>query len=236
MKKVVIDEAQDYSFFELYSLRHAFQTDLFTIVGDLAQGIYRYRGLKEWESLIGSVFQNVNYLKLQKTYRTTIEIMNLANELLELMPENLPKAEPVVRHGEKPQFINRNQGWLEIFKEKLSDLKASGMKSFAVVTKTQKEAALAAEQLDDIGAEFTMFDETQSQMTDRMVLPVYLAKGLEFDVVFLYSEGHSYQETTLDVKLLYVAMTRPLHRLFLIGENPEDFLLNHAHPSSFGYV
>ncbi|ASF38624.1 DNA helicase [Halobacillus halophilus] len=236
VKKVVIDEAQDYSFFELYSLRHAFQTDLFTIVGDLAQGIYRYRGLKEWESLIGSVFQNVNYLKLQKTYRTTIEIMNLANELLELMPENLPKAEPVVRHGEKPQFINRNQGWLEIFKEKLSDLKASGMKSFAVVTKTQKEAALAAEQLDDIGAEFTMFDETQSQMTDRMVLPVYLAKGLEFDVVFLYSEGHSYQETTLDVKLLYVAMTRPLHRLFLIGENPEDFLLNHAHPSSFGYV
>jgi len=235
-KKVVIDEAQDYSFFELYSLRHAFQTDLFTIVGDLAQGIYRYRGLKEWESLMGSVFQNVNYLKLQKTYRTTIEIMNLANELLELMPENLPKAEPVVRHGEKPQFINRNQRWQEIFKEKLRDLKAGGMKSFAVVTKTQKEAALAAEQLDDIGAGFTMFDETQSQMTDRMVLPVYLAKGLEFDVVFLYSEGHSYQETTLDVKLLYVAMTRPLHRLFLIGENPEDFLLNHAHPSSFSYV
>ncbi|MFZ0368071.1 MAG: RNA polymerase recycling motor HelD [Halobacillus sp.] len=235
-KKVVIDEAQDYSFFELYSLRHVFQTDLFTIVGDLAQGIYRYRGLKEWESLMGNVFQNVNYLKLQKTYRTTIEIMNLANELLELMPENLPKAEPVVRHGEKPQFINRNQGWQEIFREKLRDLKASGMKSFAVVTKTQKEAALAAEQLDDIGTGFTMFDETQSQMTDRMVLPVYLAKGLEFDVVFLYSEGHSYQETTLDVKLLYVAMTRPLHRLFLIGENPEDFLLNHAHPSSYSYV
>jgi DNA helicase II / ATP-dependent DNA helicase PcrA len=68
-------------------------------------------------------------------------------------------------------------------------------------------------------------EEGQEIMGDRMILPAYLAKGLEFDVVFLYNGLHPYQSNELDIKMLYVAMTRPLHRLYLIGRQPEDFLL-----------
>ncbi|KHE67566.1 3'-5' exonuclease, partial [Halobacillus sp. BBL2006] len=224
-KKIVIDEAQDYSFLEIYSLRRAFHTDLFTIVGDLAQGIYRYRGLKNWEVLSDEVFRNVNYLTLQKTYRTTIEIMDLANELLELMPDELPKAEPVVRHGELPTFLPRVKEWKTSFKQMMVQLQTIGMSSFAIVTKTQRDADHVAGELEGMEVGFTKLQE-EGGMSDRMILPAYLAKGLEFDVVFLYSNHHPYQRKELDIKMLYVAMTRPLHRLFLIGNAPEDFLLD----------
>ncbi|UOQ43601.1 AAA family ATPase [Halobacillus salinarum] len=225
MKKIVIDEAQDYSYFEIFSLRRAFRTDLFTIVGDLAQGIYRYRGLKDWDTLMKDVFPKATYLTLQKTYRTTIEIMDAANQLLALMPEQLPKAEPVVRHGEKPIFAPLTQTWTKYVGEVVQELKGQNMASFAVITKTWKEAELAASTLAEAGLPFQLMDEEQG-MGDCMVLPAYLAKGLEFDVVFLYCKEHAYQLNEMDIKMLYVAMTRPLHRLFLIGENRETFLLS----------
>ncbi len=225
MKKVVIDEAQDYSFLEFYSLKKAFQTDLFTIVGDLAQGIYRYRGLRSWESL-NEVFRQPNYLTLQKTYRTTIEIMDLANRLLTLMPEDLPTAEPVVRHGPLPTFIEKQPGWQEAFLNIVNQLSEEGMKSFAIVTKTMKETA-AVHSIPEIRSlQFEPLNE-ETEMGERMILPAYLAKGLEFDVVFLFSEDAPFTRNELDIKVLYVAMTRPLHRLYMIGNHPDDFLLHH---------
>ena len=224
-KKVVIDEAQDYSFMEVFSLRRALQTDLFTIVGDLAQGIYHYRGLKSWEVLQEDIFPSANYLTLQKTYRTTIEIMNLANELLGRMAEELPKAEPVVRHGELPAFIQKGENWIHTIYRIIAELMDRGMKSFAIVTKSKQDAVQVAEELSPLKLEFATLEEGQEIMGDRMILPAYLAKGLEFDVVFLYNDAHPYQNNELDIKMLYVAMTRPLHRLYLIGREPEDFLL-----------
>ncbi|SFJ61156.1 DNA helicase-2 / ATP-dependent DNA helicase PcrA [Halobacillus dabanensis] len=227
-KKVVIDEAQDYSFMEIYSLRKAFHTDLFTIVGDLAQGIYHYRGLKSWERLQDEIFPSANYLTLQKTYRTTIKIMNLANALLDRMTEKLPKAEPVVRHGDLPAFIRKNNNWPQTIYKIIEELFCNGMKSFAIVTKSKHDALQVAEELSSLKLGFATLEEEQGSMGERMILPAYLAKGLEFDVVFLYNDSHPYQNSELDTKMLYVAMTRPLHRLYLIGRQPEDFLLGES--------
>ncbi|MFL6558359.1 MAG: HelD family protein, partial [Bacillus sp. (in: firmicutes)] len=99
MKSVFIDEAQDYSYFQFSALKEGFETDLFTIVGDLAQGIHSYRGLNSWEPLVKEIFPNANYQTLQKSYRTTVEIMHLANDILSIMDKDLPKVEPVIRHG-----------------------------------------------------------------------------------------------------------------------------------------
>ncbi|MER2059489.1 MAG: UvrD-helicase domain-containing protein [Niallia sp.] len=101
-KNIVIDEVQDYSEFQLYALKAGLETDMFTLVGDLAQGIHSYRGLQNWDALQQTVFPRANYMTLQKSYRTTIEIMFLANEILHLLDQDLPKVKPVVRHGEKP--------------------------------------------------------------------------------------------------------------------------------------
>ena len=77
-KNIVIDEAQDYSFMELLSLKKSLDTDMFTLVGDLAQGIHSYRGLISWQEVLDFIFPRATYTELQKSYRTTVEIMEKA--------------------------------------------------------------------------------------------------------------------------------------------------------------
>ncbi len=81
MRVVFIDEVQDYSEFQLAALQDGLETDMFTMVGDLAQGIHSYRALTSWEP-VRELFPRATYTTLQKSYRTTIEIMQLANKVL----------------------------------------------------------------------------------------------------------------------------------------------------------
>ncbi|KGP73101.1 RNA polymerase recycling motor HelD [Pontibacillus yanchengensis] len=229
-KKVVMDEAQDYSFMEFVSLRRALNTELFTIVGDLAQGIYQYRGLPSWQLLQNKLFTSPNYLTLQKTYRTTIEIMNVANELLNYMTESVPKAEPVVRHGDKPVFYSMEQkGWETELVERYKSLKRKGVKTFAFIGKSKQECQLIYDHLQPFFPDtIQLLGEEEEMVTDKIiVLPIYLSKGLEFDCVSLMSFQEGYHFHELDMKLLYVAMTRPLHYLYFYGKQYSDFLLDH---------
>ena len=111
IKYVVIDEAQDFSHFQFYALKEIFKTQLFTILGDLSQGIHSYRSIRNWDYVLNNIFDSdkSRYLKLEQSYRTTIEIMDLANEVIKLIPdEKVILAKPVVRHGEKPSVIQYN--------------------------------------------------------------------------------------------------------------------------------
>ena len=59
-----------------------------------------------------------------------------------------------------------------------------------------------------------------------MVLPVALTKGLEFDTVILWkSDTEHYGENAREAKLLYVAITRALHELYLVGDQEVSALL-----------
>ncbi|EDL62994.1 RNA polymerase recycling motor HelD [Bacillus sp. SG-1] len=230
-KNVVIDEAQDYSYMQLYSLKTALQTDMFTLVGDLAQGIHSYRGLESWEPVYKEIFPRATYTELQKSYRTTIEIMEEANKLLKKLPHDFPQVNPVVRHGDKPEFFSYDKK--EELVERLSHL-ISGLReeedfqTFAVIGKTMRDCEKIAGLLE---AKFPggvkLLAEQESIPKDRIVVvPSYLSKGLEFDVVVITSIDEQYNEDNeLDIKLLYVGMTRPLHRLYFFGKNKSDFLL-----------
>ena len=46
-----------------------------------------------------------------------------------------------------------------------------------------------------------------------MILPAYLAKGLEFDAVILYDAGAAVYAEAKERKLFYTACTRALHYL-----------------------
>lgn len=58
---IVIDEAQDYSNFQLLMLKNIAVNDSFTIVGDIGQGIYYYKGIESWQKLIEEVFNGATY-------------------------------------------------------------------------------------------------------------------------------------------------------------------------------
>ena len=229
-RNIVIDEAQDYSNFQLYSLKVGLETDMFTIVGDLAQGIHSYRGLKNWETLKNVIFPRANFMTLQKSYRTTIDIMNVANEVLGLMNQDLPKVEPVVRRGNKPT-LNLYETDNELQQEIQAALKTvdeSGYQSIALIGKTEQECKDIYKLLKKkLERPIQLLKENEGIKSDHLVIvPSYLSKGLEFDAVLIVSLRERYSLDEIDIKLLYVAMTRPMHQLYLFAKAKEDVLLN----------
>lgn len=231
MKSIFIDEAQDYSYFQFAALKEGFETDLFTIVGDLAQGIHSYRGLNSWEPLVKEIFPNANYQALQKSYRTTVEIMQLANDILSIMDKDLPIVEPVIRHGNKPRFTKIDSNNLlqvrEILEDDIQLLKKEDLNSIAIIGRTDKECLRIYNMLKNSNLPIQLLEEKEDMKKGSVViLPSHLSKGLEFDAVLILTLEEAYSEEELDIKLLYVAMTRPMHRLYLYAKTESDFLLN----------
>ena len=238
MQSIFIDEAQDYSYFQFAALKEGFNTDLFTIVGDLAQGIHSYRGLNSWAPVLKDIFPNANYQSLQKSYRTTVEIMNLANDILQLIDQDLPKVEPVIRHGQKPHFktidpTNLEQVRLQL-EQDIAALIAEELHSIAIIGRTERECQRIHQLFENSHLPIQLLEEKQEMKKGHIViLPSYLSKGLEFDAVMIVCLEERYSKVDLDVKLLYVSMTRPMHRLYLYGRGPSDFLLHHANDIHF---
>jgi len=52
-----------------------------------------------------------------------------------------------------------------------------------------------------------------------------LSKGLEFDAVIIINIDDIYNEDELDLKLLYVAMTRAQHKLFVYYKEGNNNIL-----------
>jgi DNA helicase-2/ATP-dependent DNA helicase PcrA len=229
-KSIVIDEAQDYTMFEMFVLKKVCGTELFTILGDLSQGIHGYRGMKNWESLIKYVFPKANYLTLESSYRTTIEIMNLANAVLQGNSEvRVPLAVPVVRYGSKPMYVsyNRKNELVQAIEQFVQKGKKESFRSFALVAKTKEECQSLFRMLEKSNVQAALVTEQQELNHDYIsILPIHIAKGLEFDCVGIVSYNEVFTHEELDVKLMYVAMTRPLHRLSVFAREKEDVLLH----------
>jgi DNA helicase II / ATP-dependent DNA helicase PcrA len=228
-KNIVIDEAQDYSYMQLYSLKRALETDMFTLVGDLAQGIHSYRGLQSWEPVYRDIFPRATYTELQKSYRTTIEIMEEANKLLSLLPYDFPKVNPVVRHGDSPSFNEYVEldELASLIEKKVDAGREGGFQTFAVIGKSMKDCVKISEILQKRRpGKVKLLEEQESIPKDQIVVvPSYLSKGLEFDVVFIAAVDEAFNpKNELDIKLQYVAMTRPLHKLAFIGKGRDQFI------------
>ncbi|MEL7649136.1 MAG: RNA polymerase recycling motor HelD [Sedimentibacter sp.] len=232
IKYVVIDEAQDFSLFQFYALRKIFNTDFFTILGDLSQGIHSYRSIRDWKTVMSKVFdaESSQYLTLEQSYRTTIEIMDLANEVIRLIPnEELILAKPVVRHGELPEISEFKSGRELISQagKKVVELMSEGYKSIALIGKTPKECQIVHRELKKNKQLDVRLLEGKEEEYDNpiVILPSYLSKGLEFDAVIIINIEDEYDEEELDLKLLYVAMTRAQHRLYVFFKEGKNSLL-----------
>jgi DNA helicase-2/ATP-dependent DNA helicase PcrA len=218
IKCVVVDEAQDFGVFSYYILRNVLNQANFSIFGDLAQGIYSYRAIDKWEDIQIKIFEDSEYLNLRKSYRTSIEIMSEANKISSAI--NLGEAKPVIREAgpvinTKVDEKNKN----EYIKNKVQEYLNNGYKSIAIVYKNQTEMAKISKLLKENNIENEIIYKDQEKYNGGVcILTSYLSKGLEFDVVIVADtdESNYDSDNVLDMKLLYVAMTRALHKLELI--------------------
>lgn len=222
VRHVVIDEAQDFSAFQIYTLKKIIKDSSFTILGDLNQGIHSYRGIKDWDELTGIVFSDRkhDFLTLEQSYRTTVEIMDAANTVLDkIKSRKVSKGKPVIRHGEKvriKQMADENETISEIVKN-IEEFRSLSYKSIAVICKTLKECSKVYSMLSEYVHDAMLITGKEDEYRSGVVIvPSCLAKGLEFDAVVIFNaDSTAYTKDELDVKLLYVAMTRPLHRLYI---------------------
>ncbi len=189
----------------------------FSIFGDLAQSIYQYRGINDWKEVSDTTFKKDCEIKyLLKSYRTTTEIMNSANNITKYI--NINPAQPVIRHGVDVKYIKYkdNNEQIEYIANKIKEYKQKGYKSIAVICKDDKESNFINSGIKEYGFDLKNIVDSDTEYDGKIcTITSYLAKGLEFDGVIISdaSEGKYNSEKNIDMKLMYVSMTRALHEL-----------------------
>lgn len=232
VRHIVIDEAQDFSAFQFYVLKKIVKDSSFTILGDLCQGIHSYRGVRQWEEIVQHVFDGnkCEFLTLEQSYRTTVEIMEAANKVISKL-ENTGSlmAKPVIRHGGPVDIIPSDNitSIAEDIVQKIKDAKKQGHKTIAVICKTMEECEQILPMLKKADKNISVITGNEKEYKSGVVVvPSYLSKGLEFDVVLISdASSRNYTENELDIKLLYVAMTRPLHKLYIYYAGDKSILI-----------
>lgn len=222
MRHVVVDEAQDLGEFNYYLLKTIMPNATFSIYGDLAQSIYDYRGVDNWEKVNKVMFDNKGEIvKFNKSYRTTSEIMNVADEVAANL--GLGRSDLVVRSGEPVKFTNveTEDELVEYINNKLVEFKEKGYKTVAIISKTNLLSCYINDDLSFKGTiipNVSLNDDMTKGNFDVCTISNQLAKGLEFDAVIINNANEQIYSSnnSLDMKLLYVAITRALHELDIV--------------------
>ncbi|MBR2744373.1 MAG: AAA family ATPase [Clostridia bacterium] len=235
IKHVVIDEAQDYGEFQFDVLKTILDSNSMTILGDIAQGVHYYRGIENWKRFIDVEFGNTKtvYTTLQKTYRTTKEIMDVANSVINKLPEYekefIVLGEPVIdrKNSISIEQVKDSENLVQRINTKIDEHVLNGYKSIAIIAKDMNECEALEKKLLNIRSDVKLIKGKDSEYNAGIsIVPSYLAKGLEFDCVII-SDASSlkYAESSLDIKLLYVTITRAMSKLDIFYKDEISTLL-----------
>lgn len=228
IKHVVIDEAQDYGEFQFDVLKTLINSNSMTILGDIAQGVHYYRGIENWKKFIDTEFKDVKtlYTTLQKTYRTTKEIMDVANNVISKLPEYekeyIVLGEPVIdrKNSINIKKVENKEELIKNINDRINTYIKQGYKSIAIIGKDMAECENLEKKLRAIRKDIKLIRGKDSEYNSGIsIVPSYLAKGLEFDCVLLSNVSkEKYGNSSLDIKLLYVSITRAMSKLDVFYE------------------
>lgn len=205
IKEVVIDEAQDYTKLQYLIIKKTFKTANYTILGDTNQTInpyYKYTSLED----IKDIFDSSLYITLTKTYRSTDKIIDYTNKILGL------NHTVAIRSGNSSDITFKDNVTKEDFIQDINNLKETS-KSIAIITKNDEEAEYVYNLLYK-DTDIMLIDAYSHIKRDLVVLPSYIAKGLEFDSVIVYTDINN-KYTEEDKYLYYTSCTRAQHNLVI---------------------
>lgn len=219
---IVVDEAQDLNALEFTILRLLSRNSSFTIMGDMSQGITSYRSIENWQVLMKDVFGDVKsiYREVNYSYRSAREIVECFNSV---MPTGYSAAIPVYEIGHQPivEQVATNQETILAIVKAIKKFESLGCKSIGIITKLEKDSLLIYHTLkrepfaiDHINL---ITNDTLTYQGGISILPITLAKGLEFDgVIIANASDKEFKENSFDHKLLYVALSRALYYLYIV--------------------
>ncbi len=213
VKHVIIDEAQDYTIIHYEVFKKVFEHCNMTILGDMNQSINGYMNVGSFDNISGVFTEKyAKSISLTKSYRSSKEISDFCNEIL--MSSTNP--EQLNRHGNKPKIIKTDRSALyKRIAGDITELKNSNYKLIAVICKTAGQCSAAYKAIKPYFDISLISNQNEVYHGGVVIIPSYLAKGLEFDAVLVCSaEDTDYCEAE-DRRLLYTVCTRALHELYL---------------------
>ncbi|WP_445478850.1 RNA polymerase recycling motor HelD [Lysinibacillus irui] len=216
IRHVLIDEAQDYSPFQLTVLQQLFPKARMTILGDGHQTIHPHTF--ENPSLLDPQLYGGQAEKmiLTKSYRSTKQIISLTANIL----NDGSEVEAFNRNGPEPSItIVPNQ--LELVDQIIQNINnlSTKFETIAVICKTTAECTAVYEQLRNQVDIQLITHSTKQFKKGILLLPAYMAKGIEFDAVIIYNASAANYSRESERYYFYTACTRAMHELFIYSIN-----------------
>lgn len=210
IKHIVIDEAQDYSYMQFEIIKEITGCKSYTIVGDSNQRLITTDDEPAMLHL-NEVFDDIKFeiksYELNKSYRSTQEIMEYANRFL-----NEERIVPLVRNGDPviEEKVESMDECVETILSLIEDYEEEGYENIAVIFNSTNELEEYSKVLKEkIGIQ-NLDNEDILYQGGRVLIPAYLAKGLEFDGVIIVENNY------VQPLVKYIMCTRALHRLSVI--------------------
>ena len=226
MRYAFIDEIQDYTPFQLAYLKYNFPRAKFTMLGDLNQAIFTKDESRSLLKQISGLFdpKKTDVVQLTKSYRSTKEITDFTKQIL----RQGEKIEAFNRRGPKPALWGRSteQEAIEAL-VKILDKNNENQRTTAVITKDLASAKQVAEQLKQKGEKATLIATANQRLVPgTLVVPSYLAKGLEFDAVVMWDASKENYHKVDETQLVYTTTSRAMYELYIIYIGEKSPLLD----------
>jgi DNA helicase-2/ATP-dependent DNA helicase PcrA len=235
VRHLFIDEAQDYSEVQLAVLKMLFPNSNMTLLGDLNQAIFIHssNGYTAFDPYSPLKDDSRETIKLTRSYRSTKEIVEFTRELV----IDGDQIQPFNRSGTKPILtsVTQEKQLVQLVYNQVSSLQERGTTHIAVICKTAKESEQVFNQLNGKLELKLIKKETSSYEPGVVVIPAYLAKGIEFDAVIIYNASKEVYGRDTERKLFYTASTRAMHELFINSDGEVNEFMKNIDPNLYEF-
>jgi DNA helicase IV len=215
---IVVDEAQDLSAMACRGIGRRATTGSVTVLGDIAQGTTAWAA-RSWEQMLSDLGKPEAALEILTTgYRVPRQILDFASRLLTQIAPDLEPARSVRQDPGSLSITAVSAGDLDRALAAVCTAALDQPGSIAVIT-ADSDAAITAAALHACGLPHAVLDG-EAESAQLTVVPVGLAKGLEFDHVIVVEPATIAGAEARGLQRLYVALTRAVSRLTVLHTRP----------------
>jgi DNA helicase IV len=215
---IVVDEAQDLTPMQFRMVARRSPSGSITVLGDLAQatGPWTYA---DWDEIRAHLPDTAppQHDELTLGYRAPGRVLDFASRLL---PLAAPGVQPTasIRTGRTDPVVRAvNEGHLAAgaLEEATALIRAHALVAVIVPADLVSEITRLARRHPEVG-----LLERDGITRPVTIVPAPAAKGLEFDAVVVVEPAAIAGTDPRGLRLLYVAMTRPIHHLSILHARP----------------
>ncbi len=218
---MVLDEAQDLSPMECRAIGRRCATGSATVLGDLAQSTAP-AAAGSWPGMLDHLGKAGAEVRVLETgYRVPRQILDYANQLLGALAPGLAPARSLRQDPGALTVRHAPGGTLAAALASACAAALDDPGSTAVIAADDQVPSLTRT-LGAAGVRHSVLDGSVDGLAGGglVVVPVTLAKGLEFDHVIVVEPGQIAAAEARGLHRLYVALTRAVSRLTVLHTEP----------------